>query len=103
MTNVLVCLAESAGIALCGVITTFRYLKDCGYKSNVHRVFTRLFETGVLSILSTTTEILGYGNYSKCDHIINIAMRYFIGVHRFARLLLWWVPGWVIWDGFIKI
>ena len=26
----------------------------------------------------------GYGNYPKCDTIMNRAMRYFVGVHRFA-------------------
>ena len=47
-------------------------------------LITRLFETGVMSILNYGAEIWGYGNYPKCDTIMNRAMRYFVGVHRFA-------------------
>lgn len=72
-------LSESAGRALGGVIAKFKTLKDCGYKT-----YTKLFETGVLSILHYGAEIWGFGNYPKCDNIINRAMRFFLGVHRFA-------------------
>ena len=72
-------LAESAGRALGGIITTFTSLRDCGY-----RTYTKLFETGVLSILTYGAEIWGYGEYPKCDTVMNRAMRYFLGVHRFA-------------------
>jgi ssDNA-binding Zn-finger/Zn-ribbon topoisomerase 1 len=72
-------LSESASRALGGVINKFKLLRDCGYKT-----FTKLFETGVLSILNYGAEIWGYGNFPKCDNVMNRAMRYFLGVHRFA-------------------
>ena len=72
-------LADSAGRALGGIIAKFMSLKDCGYKT-----YTTLFETGVLSVLNYGAEIWGYGYYPKCDNIINRAMRFFLGVHRFA-------------------
>ena len=74
-------LLESASRALGGVINKFKTLKDCGYKT-----FTKLFETGVLSILNYGAEIWGYGNFPKCDNVMNRAMRYFLGVHRFAPI-----------------
>ena len=80
VTNVLVFwLNRQEGLSLGGVIARLRNWKDCGYKT-----FTRLFETGVMSILNYGAEIWGYGNYPKCDTIMNRAMRYFVGVHRFA-------------------
>ena len=72
-------LADSAGRALGGVISKCKTLRDCGYKT-----FTKLFDAGVLSILNYGAEIWGYGNFSKCDNVINRAMRYFLGVHKFA-------------------
>ena len=65
--------------ALGGVISKYKTLRDCGYKT-----FTKLFETGVLSILNYGAEIWGYGNFPKCDNVMNRAMRLFLGVHRFA-------------------
>ena len=72
-------LADSAGRALGGIISKIKTLKDCGYKT-----YTRLFESGVLPILNYGSEIWGFGNFPKCDSIMNRAMRYFMGVHRFA-------------------
>ena len=72
-------LTESAGRALGGVISKFKTLKDCGYKT-----FNKLFETAVLPVLCYGAEIWGYGSFSKCDTIYNRAMRYFLGVHRYA-------------------
>ena len=72
-------LAESAGRALGGIISKFRSLKDCGYKT-----YTKLFDTGVIPILNYGSEIWGFGTHSKCDTILNKAMRYFLGVHRYA-------------------
>ena len=72
-------LADSAGRALGGVISKCKTLRDCGYKT-----FTKLFDAGVLSILNYGAEIWGYDNFSKCDNVINRAMRYFLGVNIFA-------------------
>ena len=72
-------LSESASRALGGVISKFKTLRDCGYKT-----FTKLFETGELSILNYGAEIWGYGNFPKCDNVMNRAMRFFLGVHIFA-------------------
>ena len=72
-------LADSAGRALGGIISKFKNLKDCGFKT-----FTKLFDAGVIPILNYGAEIWGHGNYPKCDYIMNRAMRFFLGVHRFA-------------------
>ncbi len=72
-------LSESAGRALGGIISKFQTLKECGYNT-----FTKLFDTGVMSILNYGAAIWGYGRNDKCDHIMNKAMRYFLGVHRYA-------------------
>ena len=72
-------LAESASRALGGIISKFKMLKDCGYKT-----YTKLFDSGVLPILNYGAEIWGYGKHPKCDNILNRAMRYFLGVHKYA-------------------
>jgi len=72
-------LSESAGRALGGIISKFKTLKDCGYKT-----YTKLFVSGVIPILNYGSGIWGFGKYPKCDHILNRAMRYFLGVHRYA-------------------
>ena len=72
-------LADSGGRALGGIITKFRSLKDTGYKT-----YTKLFDTGVVPVLNYGSEIWGYGRFEKCDYIMNRAMRFFLGVHKFA-------------------
>ena len=60
------------------VISKFR-LYDVGYGT-----FTKLFDASVVPILNYSSEIWGYQEFTKCDTIVNRAMRYFLGVHRFA-------------------
>ena len=72
-------LADSAGRALGGMITKLRSLKDTGYKT-----YTKLFDTGVVPVLNHGSEIWGYGIFEKCDYIMNRAMRFFLGVHKFS-------------------
>jgi len=72
-------LAESARRALGGVINKIKTIRDCGYTT-----YTKLFDTGVVSILNYGAEVWGYGQHAKCDVVVNKAMRYFLGVHKFA-------------------
>ena len=72
-------LAESASRALGGVINKIKAIRDCGYTT-----FTKLFDTGVLSILNFGAEVWGFGKHQKCDVVINKAMRYFLGVHKYV-------------------
>ena len=72
-------LSDSASRALSGIIAKVQNLKDCGYNT-----YTKLFDTGVLPILNYGSEVWGYGDFSKCDIVMNRAMRFFLGVHRFA-------------------
>ena len=74
-TNIL---AESAGRALGGIISKFKQ-HSIGYKT-----YTKMFDTSVVPILNYGSEIWGYGTFTNCDKIFNRAMRYFMGVHRFA-------------------
>ena len=72
-------LVESGGRALGGMISKFRSLKDCGFKT-----YTKLFDTSVVSILNYGSEVWGFGKYDKCDTIMNRAMRYYLGVNKYA-------------------
>ena len=50
-------LAESDGTALSSVISKFKQFKDIGYHT-----FTKLFDTGVNSVISYGASVLGYWN-----------------------------------------
>jgi len=71
-------LAESAGRALGSIITKFKKY-NVGYST-----YTKMFDTNVLPILNYSSEIWGFGKFPKCDTILNRAMRYFMGVHKYA-------------------
>ena len=72
-------LSDSASRALGSIISKFKTLKDAGYTT-----YTKLFNSGVLSILNYGAEVWGFGKYQKCDNVMNKAMRYFLGVHKYA-------------------
>ena len=72
-------LAESGGRALSSIISKFKQFKNIGYHT-----FTKLYDTGVNSIISYGASIWGYGNDKFGQLVQNRAMRYFLGVHKKA-------------------
>ena len=74
-------LSEFGGRALGFVISKFKQFKNVGYNT-----FTKLYDTGVNSIISYGASIWGYGNEKLGQAVQNRAMRYFLGVHKTAPL-----------------
>ena len=74
-------LSESAGRALGGVINKVKTVKDIGFKA-----YTKLYESAVISVNDYAAEIWGYKNFPVCNNVQNRAMRYYLGVHRFAPI-----------------
>jgi hypothetical protein len=85
-------LGKAAGRALGKIISKIHSLKDFGFKSYEKRYFSC-----VVPILDYASGVWGYKKYLASDNIQNRAMRYFLGVHRFAPLLavygdMGWIP-----------
>ena len=74
-------LTDAGMKALGGVINKFQNMKDCGYNT-----FTKLFEAGVVSVVNYGASIWGGSKFPKCDTVMNRAIRYFLGVHRYAPI-----------------
>ena len=74
-------LAESSGRALSGIINKFKYLGNMGFKT-----FTKLYDTGVVPIMDYGSEVWGKDCFDNGEKIQNRAIRYFLGVHRFAPI-----------------
>ena len=72
-------LAESGGRALSSIISEFKQFKNIGYHT-----FTKLYDTGVNSIISYGASVWGYGNDKFGQMVQNRAMRYFLDVHKNA-------------------
>ena len=72
-------LSEAAGRALIGIIHKFKTIKDIGF-----RTYEKLYTTGVCSINEYASEIWGFKDYDVCNNIQNRAIRYYLGLHRFA-------------------
>ena len=85
-------LSKGAGRALGMIISRIHHLKDIGLKT-----FEKLYESGVVPILDYCSGVWGYRRYQAIDNIQHRAIRYFLGVHRFAPLLaihgdIGWIP-----------
>ena len=74
-------LSDSAGRALGGVIHKFKSVRDMGF-----RTFERMFDSGVMSINNYAAEIWGFKDFQACKKIQNRAMRYYLGIHKFAPI-----------------
>ena len=77
-------LSEAAGRALGPVIHKFKTLKEIGF-----RTFERMYmyEAGVASVNDYAAEIWGFKNYNISNNVQNRAMRYYLGVHKFAQIV----------------
>ena len=72
-------LAGSAGRALGSISSKFRHLKGLGFKT-----FTTLYHSGVVPILDYCSSIWGYQKLDQVDTIQNRAIRFYLGVHKYA-------------------
>ena len=74
-------LAESAGRALGGVIGKIKTLKDVGFLT-----YTTLYQACVCPVLDYGAGVWGQGTFPKSVAVHNRAIRYFLGVHRYAPI-----------------
>jgi hypothetical protein len=72
-------LGNSAGRALGGVIAKFKQFKNVGYKT-----YTKMYEAAVVPVSDYASGVWGYKDYISHNNVHNRALRYFLGVHRFA-------------------
>ena len=96
-------LAKGVGRALCGIISKIHSLKEFGFKT-----FEKLYYACVVPILDYGYSVWGYKPYVQIDNVLNRAMRYFLGVHRFTPNLantgeMGWLPSVLRrWDSMIR-
>jgi hypothetical protein len=84
-------LSKAAGRALGGVINKI-HSKGIGFKS-----FEKLFYNCVVPVLDYCSSVWGYKEYQTLDSVQNRAVRYFLGLHRFAPVAaitgdIGWLP-----------
>ncbi len=72
-------LFDAANRALGSVINKYKSINGLGYYT-----YTRLFQSGLCSILDYGSEISGYKSFNKIDAIQNKTIRIYLGVHRIA-------------------
>ena len=72
-------LSESGGRALGAVYSKFKHLKGLGYNT-----YTKLYNAGVTPILDYCSGVWGYTSFDKINTIQNRAIRFYLGVHKFA-------------------
>ena len=84
-------LASSANRALGSIYTRFNKLKGLGLNT-----FTTLFNSGIAPILDYCAGIWGSQKHEQIDTVQNRAIRFFLGVHKFApNLAINGDMGWV--------
>ncbi len=84
-------LANSANRALGSIYTKFNKLKGLGFNT-----YTTLYHSGVTPILDYCAGIWGYQKFGYIDTIQNRAIRFYLGLHRFApNLAINGDVGWV--------
>jgi hypothetical protein len=72
-------LGNSAGRALGGVIAKFKQMKNIGYKT-----YSKMYDAAVVPVSDYGSGVWGYKEFSAHNNVHNRALRYFLGVHRFA-------------------
>ena len=72
-------LAESAGRALDSIYNKYKINRGFGYST-----YTKMYESGVVTILDYCSSVWGYSVSHKIDTIQKRVIRLFVGVHRFA-------------------
>lgn len=84
-------LSKGAGRALGAIINKIHSLKDFGF-----RAYEKLFQSCVIPIMDYGSSTWGNKPFQSIDNVQNRALRYFLGVHRFApTLALHGDTGWI--------
>ena len=84
-------LAQSSGRALGSVVSKLKVFDSMG----VH-TYSKLFQSGVVSVMDYAAEIWGFHDYDAPKKVTERAMRSFLGVHRFTPLpALYGDLGWI--------
>ena len=84
-------LADSGGRALGAIYNKFRILKGLGYKT-----YSKMYHTGVVPILDYCAGIWSFNKSEKADSVQNRAIRWYLGVHKYApNLAINGEMGWV--------
>ena len=76
-------MANAGNRALGAVINKYRHINGLGYYT-----YSKLYTSGVCPILDYCCESWGYKKFKEIDAIQNKAIRVYLGVHRFAPLLV---------------
>lgn len=72
-------LSDSGNRALAAIYTKFSKLKGLGFST-----YSKLYHTGVVPILDYCSGIWGFQKFGYLDSVQNKAIRFFLGIHRFA-------------------
>ena len=104
-------LAQSAGRALGSVINKVKHCGNLGIAT-----FKKLYEAGVCPVADYGAGVWGFRDRVACNNVHYRAIRYFLGVHRFAATLaisgdLGWEPPLIrhrcqmarLWNRFLKM
>ncbi len=84
-------LAGSANRALGSIYTKFNKLKGLGFNT-----FSTLYHSGVAPILDYCSGVWGYQNHGQINTVQNRAIRFYLGVHKFApNLAITGDVGWI--------
>ena len=75
-------LAKGASRALGSLISKIHHLKDCGF-----RTYEKLYYSCVVPILDYSSAVWGFSHFQCLDNVQHRALRYFLGVGRFAPIL----------------
>ena len=69
----------TGGRALGALINKFNIMRDMGFKT-----YTTLYNTLVCPVINYGAEIWGYKEYTSCENVSNRAMKFYLGVHKYA-------------------
>ena len=85
-------LCDSASRALGNLNSKFKSLKNVSFNA-----YSKIFHSGVASILDYSSEIWGFIKAPSIDRIQHRAMRFLLGVHKFCPLpALFGDIGWLV-------
>ena len=74
-------IGKGASRALGGFINNIHNMKEFGFKS-----YEKLVSNCVFPVLDHCSTVWGYKQYQQLDNVQHRAIRYYIGVHRFAPI-----------------
>ena len=85
-------IGKGASRALGGIINKIHSMKEFGFKS-----YEKLVSSCVFPVLDYCSTVWGYKQYKQLDNVQHRAIRYYLGVHRFAPIAaitgdIGWLP-----------